>query len=285
FLDLIQRLSRLVADRAAQIESLDAGLLKLGRSGDVAGAKSGRRNVETELKESGREIAAVVGKIEALPKVPAGPLRTVQTLVAKDKERAERAVAKHTVAVEAYEKKAPAKEIDAKIGPMQQRLAALKAEIKDLLEGYGGGKCDAAAAGGSEGRDQGAGDGSGGVKGVRREGEDGDGGLRDEWEEGILKGGGVGSGGEGGAAAEGFSAEAVLRQAEQQAAERRRGARLRAAPPVYFFPRRSWGVTIARYGAVVAAGLAAGMALETWIRQKVAEDGGYVMGKKGAANH
>ncbi|CAI7800254.1 unnamed protein product [Closterium sp. NIES-53] len=133
FLDLIQRLSRLVADRAAQIESLDAGLLKLGRSGDVAGAKAGRRNVETELKESGREIAAVVGKIEALSKVPAGPLRTVLTLVAKDKERAERAVAKHTVAVEAYEKKTPAKEIDAKIGPMQQRLAALKAEIKELV--------------------------------------------------------------------------------------------------------------------------------------------------------
>ncbi|CAI5972852.1 unnamed protein product [Closterium sp. NIES-64] len=104
-----------------------------------------------------------------------------------------------------------------------------------------------------------------------------------------LRGGagaGAGAGGaEGRAAAEGFSAEAVLRQAEQQAAERRRGARLRAAPPVYFFPRRSWGVTIAKYGAVVAAGLAAGMALETWIRQKVAEDGGYVMGKKGAAKH
>ncbi|CAI5999122.1 unnamed protein product [Closterium sp. NIES-64] len=133
FLDLIQRLSRLVADRAAQIESLDAGLLKLGRSGDVAGAKAGRRNVEAELKESGREIASVVGKIEALPKVPAGPLRTVQTLVAKEKERAERAVAKHTVAVEAYEKKTSAKEIDAKIGPMQQRLAALKAEIKELV--------------------------------------------------------------------------------------------------------------------------------------------------------
>ncbi|CAI7800255.1 unnamed protein product [Closterium sp. NIES-53] len=104
-----------------------------------------------------------------------------------------------------------------------------------------------------------------------------------------LRGGAGGAEGgsvaEGGAVAEGFSAEAVLRQAEQQAAERRRGARLRAAPPVYFFPRRSWGVTIARYGAVLAAGLAAGMALETWIRQKVAEDGGYVMGKKGPAKH
>ncbi|GJP48275.1 hypothetical protein CLOM_g7592 [Closterium sp. NIES-68] len=92
--------------------------------------------------------------------------------------------------------------------------------------------------------------------------------------------GAAGAGGaEGGVAvAESFSAEEVLRQAEEQAAERRRGARLRAAPPVYFFPRRSWGVTIARYGAVIAAGLGAGMALETWIRQK--KDGGYVLGKK-----
>ncbi|GJP51316.1 hypothetical protein CLOM_g10476 [Closterium sp. NIES-68] len=133
FLDLIQRLSRLVADRAAQIESLDAGLVKLGRSGDVAGAKAARRAVEGELKESAREIAAVVEKIEALPKAPAGPVRTVQVLVVKEKERAERAVAKHTVAVEAYERKTPAKEIDAKIAPMQQRLGALKAEIKELV--------------------------------------------------------------------------------------------------------------------------------------------------------
>ncbi|CAI5458076.1 unnamed protein product [Closterium sp. Yama58-4] len=290
FLDLIQRLSRLVADRAAQIESLDAGLVKLGRSGDVAGAKAGRRAVEGELKESGREIASVVGKIEALPKVPAGTLRTVQTLVAKDKERAERAVAKHTVAVEAYEKKTPAKEIDAKIGPMQQRLAALKAEIKELAFVAFSGVTMASVEPPSAAGIARATENSGAAESasssqytefkaqtwydVQRNAPAGGSDLR-----------GAGAGGaESGAVAEGFSAEAVLRQAEQQAAERRRGARLRAAPPVYFFPRRSWVVTITRYGAVVAAGLATGMALETWIRQKVAEDGGYVMGKKGAAN-
>eukprot|EP00249_Psilotum_nudum_P017617 c26410_g2_i1 orf=381-641(+) len=57
--------------------------------------------------------------------------------------------------------------------------------------------------------------------------------------------------------------------------------RLRLAPDFYFLPRRSLGATIAIYGSSIAAGIAAGMLVEQWIRKKVEDDGGYItLGKK-----
>ena len=57
----------------------------------------------------------------------------MDAVVALDRERAERGLTKHAVSVEAYEKSLSAKDIDARITPHQQRLVALKGEIKQLL--------------------------------------------------------------------------------------------------------------------------------------------------------
>ena len=49
-----------------------------------------------------------------------------------------------------------------------------------------------------------------------------------------------------------------------------RRRRLREAPPPYFMPRNSPAVVFGRTVAVLAAGLAAGVVVERWIREKIA---------------
>eukprot|EP00850_Spirogloea_muscicola_P019394 SM000189S04111 [mRNA] locus=s189:105678:106256:- [translate_table: standard] len=51
----------------------------------------------------------------------------------------------------------------------------------------------------------------------------------------------------------------------------------REAPHVYFLRRLSPGAALARYGALAAAGVGAGMLVEQWIKKKVAEDGGMIV--------
>lgn len=55
-----------------------------------------------------------------------------QQLVLKDREYVEKAVKKHTFSVEAYEKSLPEKEIEDSVGPLVERLAVLRAEIKAI---------------------------------------------------------------------------------------------------------------------------------------------------------
>lgn len=44
----------------------------------------------------------------------------------KEREKQEKLQQKHTVSVEAYEKKLSSKEIDSQVAPIQQKLTALK---------------------------------------------------------------------------------------------------------------------------------------------------------------
>eukprot|EP00897_Mesotaenium_endlicherianum_P007827 jgi/Mesen1/7072/ME000369S06396 len=45
--------------------------------------------------------------------------------------------------------------------------------------------------------------------------------------------------------------------------------KFREAPPVYFMPRYSMPVTVAKYSALAFAGLGIGMVIEGWIKRKV----------------
>ncbi|GAQ90752.1 hypothetical protein KFL_006800070 [Klebsormidium nitens] len=58
--------------------------------------------------------------------------------------------------------------------------------------------------------------------------------------------------------------------------------RIREVPESYFLKRPPLWVSLARAGLAVSAGLATAVWLEGWIKQKIAEDGGYVivLGKK-----
>jgi len=52
--------------------------------------------------------------------------------------------------------------------------------------------------------------------------------------------------------------------------------KIRQVPEYYFLPRRSLPSAIAIYGAVIAAGVGAGMLAEVWINKKIKEDGGII---------
>ncbi|CAA3028133.1 uncharacterized protein LOC111389824 [Olea europaea var. sylvestris] len=52
--------------------------------------------------------------------------------------------------------------------------------------------------------------------------------------------------------------------------------KMRQIPDYYFLPRKSLPSAIAFYGAWIAAGVGAGMLIETWINKKVKEDGGVI---------
>ncbi|KAK9280229.1 hypothetical protein L1049_013916 [Liquidambar formosana] len=52
--------------------------------------------------------------------------------------------------------------------------------------------------------------------------------------------------------------------------------KIRQIPECYFLPRRSIPSAIALYGAIIAAGVGAGMLVEIWINKKVKEDGGVI---------
>jgi oligosaccharyltransferase complex subunit alpha (ribophorin I) len=57
----------------------------------------------------------------------------VDLLIQKEREKQEKLQQKHTVTVEAYEKKMSSKEIDSRVAPYQQKLSVLKQEVADLL--------------------------------------------------------------------------------------------------------------------------------------------------------
>ncbi|KAL2493935.1 uncharacterized protein Fot_37692 [Forsythia ovata] len=52
--------------------------------------------------------------------------------------------------------------------------------------------------------------------------------------------------------------------------------KIRQIPDYYFLPRRSLPSAVAFYGSCIAAGVGAGMLIETWINKKVKEDGGVI---------
>ncbi|KAG9443188.1 hypothetical protein H6P81_019042 [Aristolochia fimbriata] len=52
--------------------------------------------------------------------------------------------------------------------------------------------------------------------------------------------------------------------------------KIREVPEYYFLPRRSLPSAIAIYGAIIAAGVGAGMLVEVWINKKIREDGGII---------
>ncbi|XP_020256167.1 uncharacterized protein LOC109833039 [Asparagus officinalis] len=57
--------------------------------------------------------------------------------------------------------------------------------------------------------------------------------------------------------------------------------KIRQVPEYYFLPKRSLSSAIAIYGAVIAAGVGAGMLAEVWINKKIKEDGGGVIWEMG----
>lgn len=58
----------------------------------------------------------------------------VEELVAKEKEMQEKLMLKHSTVVDCFEKKLSGKEVENRVASHQQKLAALRQDIDDLLE-------------------------------------------------------------------------------------------------------------------------------------------------------
>lgn len=73
-MDGVQKLQSAVAARGQCVAALDRSLQSMGRTGDVAGAKAGRKAQEEKLKDLAVAVKEYLAAIEAIPKAP----KTVQ---------------------------------------------------------------------------------------------------------------------------------------------------------------------------------------------------------------
>ncbi|KAF5739289.1 hypothetical protein HS088_TW12G00492 [Tripterygium wilfordii] len=64
-------------------------------------------------------------------------LPKVEELVAKERELQERLMTKHSAAVDGYEKKSGGREIENRVAAQQQKIAALRQGLEDILEFIG----------------------------------------------------------------------------------------------------------------------------------------------------
>lgn len=133
-LDAVQKLQNLMQLRRVNVsEKLEASLRDLARTGDVQICKAARKSADVILKDTAKDLKAVVDSLQASPRT-SHVLPKVEALISKEKEQQEKVLQKHTLTVELYERKLSSKEIDNRIAPHQQRIAVLKQEVEDLLQ-------------------------------------------------------------------------------------------------------------------------------------------------------
>ncbi|KAL2609587.1 hypothetical protein R1flu_028160 [Riccia fluitans] len=130
-LDAVQRIQKVMNERAVASEKLEASLRDLARTGNVAASKAARKETDVKLKETAKDLKAILDSLPASSRSTV--LAKVDTLMQKEREMQEKLQQKHTITVEAYEKKLSSKEIDSRVAPYQQKLTALKQEVSELL--------------------------------------------------------------------------------------------------------------------------------------------------------
>ncbi|BBN19307.1 dolichyl-diphosphooligosaccharide---protein glycosyltransferase subunit 1 (ribophorin I) [Marchantia polymorpha subsp. ruderalis] len=130
-LDAVQRIQKVMNERAATSDKLEASLRDLARTGNVATCKAARKEADAKLKDTNKDLKAILDSLPASSRSTV--LAKVDTLMQKEREKQEKLQQKHTVTVEAYEKKLSSKEIDSRVAPYQQKLTALKQEVAELF--------------------------------------------------------------------------------------------------------------------------------------------------------
>ncbi|KAL3699451.1 hypothetical protein R1sor_017473 [Riccia sorocarpa] len=130
-LDAVQRIQKVMNERAVVSEKLEASLRDLARTGNVATSKAARKEADARLKETAKDLKAILDSLP--PSSRPTVLAKVDNLIQKEREKQEKLQQKHTITVEAYEKKLSSKDIDSRVGPYQQKLNALKQEVAELL--------------------------------------------------------------------------------------------------------------------------------------------------------
>ncbi|KAI3465473.1 hypothetical protein Pfo_022136 [Paulownia fortunei] len=114
-------------------DKLEASLRDLSRTGDVQTCKAARKAADSLLKELSKELKPFLSFLQSSSQaVQITP--KVEELVSKEKELQEKLMMKHSIVVDAYEKKSGGRDIDNRIAAVQQKITLLRQEVDDLLE-------------------------------------------------------------------------------------------------------------------------------------------------------
>ncbi|KAK8705775.1 hypothetical protein V6N13_049367 [Hibiscus sabdariffa] len=130
---LIQKVQNVINRCLAMHDNLEASLRDLSRTGDVQACKAARKSADGLLKELSKEMKPLLTSLQAYSSA-AQILPKVEELVAKERELQEKVMLKHSTAVEGYERKSGARDIDHRVALLQQKITALKQEVDDLLQ-------------------------------------------------------------------------------------------------------------------------------------------------------
>ncbi|GMJ10545.1 OLIGOSACCHARYLTRANSFERASE 1b [Hibiscus trionum] len=130
---LIHKVQNVISRCLATHDNLEASLRDLSRTGDVQACKAARKYADGLLKELSKEMKPLLTSLQAYPSA-AQILPKVEELVAKERELQEKVMLKHSTAVEGYERKSGARDIDHRVALLQQKITALKQEVDDLLQ-------------------------------------------------------------------------------------------------------------------------------------------------------
>ncbi|KAJ8467928.1 hypothetical protein OPV22_030480 [Ensete ventricosum] len=129
----VQQIQNIINQCLAVHDKLDASLRDLSRTGDVQSCKIARKTADAQLKELVKELKPLVTFLHHSPQA-SHIWPKVEELVAKEKDMQEKMFLKHSTVVDCFEKKLGGREIENRIASQQQKLAALRQEVDDLLE-------------------------------------------------------------------------------------------------------------------------------------------------------
>ncbi|CAL9146649.1 unnamed protein product [Musa hybrid cultivar] len=129
----VQQIQNIINQCLAVHDKLDASLRDLSRTGDVQSCKIARKTADAQLKELVKELKPLVTFLHHSPQA-SHIWPKVEELVAKEKDMQEKMFLRHSTVVDCFEKKLGGREIENRVASQQQKLAALRQEVDDLLE-------------------------------------------------------------------------------------------------------------------------------------------------------
>jgi oligosaccharyltransferase complex subunit alpha (ribophorin I) len=129
----LQEIQSIIQKCLAAHDKLEASLRDLSRTGDIQTCKAARKSTDSLLKDLSKEVKPLMAFLQSSQSASHISPK-VEELVAKEKELQEKLMAKHTTVVEGYEKKSSGRDIELRIASQQQKIAALRQEVEDLLE-------------------------------------------------------------------------------------------------------------------------------------------------------
>ncbi|URE40658.1 dolichyl-diphosphooligosaccharide--protein glycosyltransferase [Musa troglodytarum] len=129
----VQQIQNIINQCLAVHDKLDASLRDLSRTGDVQSCKIARKTADAQLKELVKELKPLATFLHHSPQA-SHIWPKVEELVAKEKDMQDKMFLRHSTVVDCFEKKLGGREIENRIASQQQKLAAVRQEVDDLLE-------------------------------------------------------------------------------------------------------------------------------------------------------